>query len=271
MINANDVVGNRYNVLFVTFDSLRYDVACISMRRGRTPNLARVVPACRWEERCTHATFTLPAHQAFFSGFMPVPAGPKRHPRLFACRAIRGTTITGRTHVFNVPNIIAGFSDIGYRTVCVGGVDFFSRRTEQGCVLPGLFEESCWAPDMSADVPNSTSHQVDLALKLLEAHRGGSPIFLFLNVSATHVPHGMYARQQVDSRESQLEALAYADGQLGRLFRALSYFGPWLLLMCADHGDAYGEDGFFGHGVAHPTVWSVPYMETILQAAGPSI
>jgi hypothetical protein len=34
--------------------------------------------------------------------------------------------------------------------------------------------------------------------------------------------------------------------------------------LCADHGDAFGEDGHRGHGIAHPAVWSVPYAETLL-------
>ena len=29
--------------------------------------------------------------------------------------------------------------------------------------------------------------------------------------------------------------------------------------MCADHGDAYGDDGFHGHGIVHPSVTTVPY------------
>jgi hypothetical protein len=29
--------------------------------------------------------------------------------------------------------------------------------------------------------------------------------------------------------------------------------------MCADHGDAFGEDGFHGRGIAHPVVMNVPF------------
>lgn len=31
------------------------------------------------------------------------------------------------------------------------------------------------------------------------------------------------------------------------------------LIMCADHGDAFGEDGYHGRGIAHPTVLNVPF------------
>ena len=38
--------------------------------------------------------------------------------------------------------------------------------------------------------------------------------------------------------------------------------------MCSDHGTAYGEEGYYGHRVAHPVVWTVPYAEFVLPEAG---
>jgi hypothetical protein len=35
--------------------------------------------------------------------------------------------------------------------------------------------------------------------------------------------------------------------------------------MMGDHGEAYGEDGQFGHRIAHPTVTTVPYAEFLLR------
>jgi Sulfatase len=263
-INANTVIGSHH-VLFVTFDSLRYDVARAAMYAGCTPNLASVVPGGRWEERRTQGAFTLPAHMAFFSGFLPVPSGPRRPGRLLACRAIRGTTITGRTFVFDAPDIVTGFAELGYRTVCVGGVGFFSKATKLGSVLPNLFQESYWGPELGASSPDSTRHQVDRALRVLKEQPPGKLLFLFVNVTATHTPHHVYLTgAAADSWESQWEALSYADDELGRLFEALPGLGSWLVIMCADHGEAFGEDGYEGHGIAHPAVWSVPYAETVV-------
>ncbi len=42
--------------------------------------------------------------------------------------------------------------------------------------------------------------------------------------------------------------------------------GSALAILCSDHGTAYGEDGFRGHRLAHPTVWTVPYAEFVLPA-----
>ena len=50
MIDANRVVGT-HDILLVTLDTLRYDVACRCLAEGRTPNLARVLPGGTWEAR----------------------------------------------------------------------------------------------------------------------------------------------------------------------------------------------------------------------------
>ena len=41
--NTNALIGT-HDVLFVTLDTLRYDVARDALRQGRTPNLAAVLP-----------------------------------------------------------------------------------------------------------------------------------------------------------------------------------------------------------------------------------
>jgi arylsulfatase A-like enzyme len=265
MINARELIGTA-NVLFVTFDSLRYDVARAMMHAGRTPNLENVVAGGLWEERRTMGSFTYPAHAAFFAGFFPVPSGPRRPPRLMACRAIQGKTIVPtRTYVFDAPDIVTGLAGLGYRTVSVGGVGFFSSRTPLGRVFPSLFQESHWVPDMAAEEPHSTRNQVRTALETLERLEGPQKMFLFMNITATHTPTHFYLHNgEEDTWESQAAALTYADTQLGPLFEALPQHGQWLAILCADHGEAFGEDGYTGHGVIHSTVMTVPYSESVI-------
>src|SRR4051794_15670784 len=83
VLDVNTVVG-RMDVLFVTLDCLRLDVARACLQQGRTPNLAAVLPREGWEARETPGTFTLPAHLAFFHGFLPTPLTAGPHARLFA-------------------------------------------------------------------------------------------------------------------------------------------------------------------------------------------
>lgn len=263
MINTAEIITTGTNILFVTLDSLRYDVARTAYDMGRTPHLAALLPRGGWERRHTPGSFTLPAHMAFFSGFLPKLPRPEQPPRLWGCRPPAFKTVPPETFMFNAPNLLAGLGQHGYRTVCIGGVTYFSRETPLGSVLPELFDEDYWRPEFCSPEADSTRYQVNHTLEVADKHTG-RPLFLFLNVSATHVPHGHYLGQSTDTMKSQRAALAYADEHLGRLITTLTAKAPWLVIMCADHGDAYGDDGYQGRGIAHPVVMNVPYAATVL-------
>lgn len=264
MTPPSQAVG-ALDVLFVTLDTLRYDVAAALHAAGRTPHLAAVLPAGGWERRHTPGSFTYAAHAAFFAGFLPTPAAPGRHPRPFALRFPGSETTTDDTAVFDAPDLITGFRGRGYHTVCVGGVGFFNKLSPLGRVFPGLFDESHWSPALGVTDPRSTERQVDLALERVAAVPDGRRVFLFVNVSAVHQPNRFYLPgATVDTVESHAAALEYVDGHLGRLFAGLATRGNWLAVVCSDHGTAYGEDGYTGHRLAHPVVWEVPYAEFAL-------
>ena len=143
-----DLIGS-HDLLFVTLDTLRYDVAAELAEAGRTPNLARALPEGRWERRHSPASFTYAAHQAFFSGFLPTPTTPGPHPRLYAATFPGSESSTGQTWVFDAPDVVSALAAAGYHTVCVGGVGFFNRKPPLGAVLPALFAEGmpAWVRD----------------------------------------------------------------------------------------------------------------------------
>jgi hypothetical protein len=264
MLDVSRLIGT-HDVLFVTLDTLRYGVAAELYAAGRTPHLAAVLPPGGWEKRHTPGNFTFAAHAAFFAGFLPTPARPGRHPRPFALRFPGSETTTPETAVFDSPDLVSGFRSRGYRAICIGGVGFFNKLTPLGRALPGLFDESHWSPALGVTDPRSTEHQVSLALRRVADQPPGRRVFLFVNVSAIHQPNQFYLRGVAeDCLESHAAALEYVDGQLGRLFAGLRLRGPWLTVVCSDHGTAYGEDGYTGHRFAHPVVWEVPYAEFIL-------
>ena len=257
-----------HDVLFITLDTLRLDVAENALRAGRTPFLRSVLPNGAWERRHTPGSFTFAAHQAFFAGFLPTPSVPGRHPRLFAAKFLGSETTTDRTCVFDAPDIVSGFADRNYHTICVGGVGFFNPATPLGRVLPGLFQESFWSPALGVTDPDSTRNQVRTAISALDQLDADTPdrrVFLFLNVSALHQPNCIFSRDaNQDSPATQAAALEYVDSQLPPLFERMQQRGPVLCIMCADHGTAYGEDGFDGHRLSHSVVWNVPYAEFLL-------
>lgn len=254
-----------HDILFITLDTLRYDAACDALSRGLTPNIAGLLPNQTWEERHSPASFTYAAHQAFFAGFLPTPVQPGRHPRLFASHFPGSETTNEDTFVFDAPNVVDALARVGYHTICVGGVGFFNKRSALGSALPNLFAESHWSPALGVTDPNSTANQVEVAIRSIEKQTRRRRVFLFMNVSALHQPNAMYQRGATrDSYETHLAALAYVDQQLPRLFTAMRHRNPTFVILCSDHGTTYGEDGYSGHRIGHPVVWTVPYAEFFL-------
>jgi hypothetical protein len=267
-LDARAMIGT-HDVLFVTLDTLRHDVACAALAAGRTPNLRAVLPGGAWQRRHTPGSFTYAAHQAFFAGFLPTPDTPGPHGRLFAAAFPGSETVTPRTCVFDAPEIVTGLRQRGYHTICIGGVGFFNGRSPLGSVLPGLFDESHWSPALGVNDPRSTENQVAIALGALARQPADRRMFLFLNVSAMHQPNCIFVEEATsDSVETQAAALAYVDSQLPPLFTALRRRSPLLCIICSDHGTTYGEDGFHGHRLSHPVVWTVPYAEFVLSRSG---
>ncbi|HEU0174929.1 MAG TPA: STM4013/SEN3800 family hydrolase [Blastocatellia bacterium] len=264
MLDARSLIGT-HDALFITLDTLRYDVARDALAEGRTPNLAALLPGGVWEARHSPGNFTYAAHHAFFAGFLPTPIAPGRRPRLFAARFEGSETIAPQTCVFDAPDIVTGLAQRGYHTVCIGGVGFFNKQNPLGRVLPSLFAESHWSPRLGVTDPRSTENQARLAVEILARAPKTKRVFLFINVSALHQPNCVFLPgAERDSVETQTAALAYVDSHLPSVFNAMRRRASVLTIICSDHGTAYGEDGYFGHRVSHPVVWTVPYAEFVL-------
>jgi len=256
-VNVNALIGT-HDVLFLVLDTLRFDVAS----QAKTPCLRALIPGGQWEQRHAPGNFTYASHQAFFAGFLPTPARPGRHVRLFSTKFEGSETTTEDTCVFPTRDIVSGFASRGYRTVCIGGVGFFNPANALGQVLPAYFQESHYSAETSVTAKDSTRAQVAIARRVLS--ESAQKVFLFINVSALHQPNCHYVPGATrDSLQTHAAALEYVDSQLPPLFEALRARGPCLSIVCSDHGTAYGEDGFHGHRLNHPVVANVPYAEFV--------
>ncbi|MDF9816604.1 hypothetical protein M2266_005835 [Streptomyces sp. SPB162] len=268
-LEMNEIVGS-HDLLLVTLDTLRYDVAQELAAAGRIPHLAAHLPAGGWERRHAPGSFTYASHQAIFAGFLPTPATPGPHPRLFAARFAGSETTADGTYVFDTPDLVSGLAAAGYRTVCIGGVGFFNRQAPLGSVLPGMFQESHWEPEFGVPSPTSFEAQIARAEQVVAGLPDEQRLFLFVNVSALHQPNWFHlpgaTREAGDSRETHAAALEYVDRHIGRLFAAASSRRPCFAIVCSDHGTTYGDDGFTGHRLGHEAVWTVPYAHFFLEA-----
>ena len=255
----------RSDILLITLDTLRYDVAQSLFEKGRLPNLALYLTDSGWDRRHSPATFTYAAHHAFFAGFLPTPFAPGLHPRLFAAEFAGSETTSEQTFVFPEATLPEALSKIGYHTICVGGTGFFNPENALGRVLPGLFDESHWSKSMSVVDRKSALNQVGCAVAAIE-RQSEKHVFCFINFSAIHQPNWFFASdvRPADGRDtlaSHAEALIEIDRQLPRLFKCFHERGSLFAIVCSDHGTAYGEDDHWGHRRAHPVVWEVPYAD----------
>lgn len=256
-----------HDVLWLVLDSLRHDVAVEQWHKGLIPNFARLTGPESWEKRHTPGSFTFPAHQAFFAGFLPTPADAQAsRERLFASRFAGSETTGSGTRVFDDADVISGLRSMGYHTLCVGGVGFFNKQTALSRVLTDLFDESHWSVEFGVTCQDSPRNQFGFTAERVDALPREKPLCCFINVSALHQPNYFYCRDSgPDDLESHAAALRAVDSELHRLMAAFRRRGrPLFHITCSDHGTAYGEDGFTGHRVAVPAVWEVPYAHGVV-------
>lgn len=264
LLDMHKVVG-AYDILMITLDTLRYDIAVQELAQGHLPTLVQYLPGQLWQKCHSPGSFTYAAHHAFFAGFFPTPASPGRYNRLFALSFPESQTTNEYTYVFDAPNIVSGLTKEKYHTICIGGVGFFNQLTPLGSVLPGLFQQSFWQIEFGVTEKNSSAFQIEKAISTLDKIETQQRIFLFINISAIHQPNFFYIQDALeDNLQTHAAALRYVDSQLRVLFDYLKPRRPTFCIICSDHGTAYGEQGYIGHRLAHEVVWTVPYSHFFL-------
>src|SRR5436189_5884094 len=162
------LIGNT-DILFITLDTLRYDAAQEAWREGRLKTLAPYLGRQGWEQRHTPGNFTYAAHHAFFAGFLPTPPGPGPHPRLFAAEFAGSLSTSENTFVFQEATLPEALAARNYRTICIGGTGFFNQQNALARVLPGLFSEAHWSPELGVACRNSAENQVVQAIQSVDA------------------------------------------------------------------------------------------------------
>lgn len=249
------------SVLFVTLDSCRYD----SFEQAAAPLIKAVGPL---HQAQAPSYFTYGSHAAMFVGFTPgvaSAAAPFLNPKygkLFKVAGM-GFPSKGREgYVLHGSSIVDGFKRAGFRTVGAAAMGWFNPATPTGQHLTRDFEEFAFVGR------RGVQEQVDF---LLAATAKASPVFAFINVGETHVPywhHGAsWSREDnpcvpfqledrsADCRYRQVRCLEYVDTCLAPL---LDRFSQSTIIVCSDHGDCWGEDGIWEHGVSHWATLTVP-------------
>lgn len=275
------------NIVVITVDSCRFDSAALA----RTPTLDKLGPLRR---AVTSGAFTLPAHMAFFSGYFP---NVMEFPHLdYYSRESRQLWRLGRAKTkdrdsyhlhLEGDTLWEGFHNAGYYMLGAGGVRWFLTKT----LTEGFDEFLFHGPNDYSDWFAERS-MADFALAKPEALVSrlpeDRPWFLFVNALETHAPYndGVHpfpdeAREIIKKgapiwagrsgrmldvdmtsadykilHQLQVWALETVDARLAVLFEQLPK--PFIALVCGDHGEAFGEDGRWGHGFVAEPVMNVP-------------
>lgn len=272
------------NLVVVVLDSCRWDTWQRALDGGDVPHLARLG---RGEKRWSYASWTAPSHYNLLTGLLP-----HRSPsRVFASEVYKeeylayterlGTDVEFRKLLPGLwlPGFLRG---IGYETGARVSLPVLNPRT-------GINRDF----DSYRLMP---SHN-DMGAIVEDLSFGDRPSFWMLNVGETHYPyalpgedtselphvsgvHGVAKRlgggqgpvsaaevpgffegdALATLHERQVVALRALDACFERLFDTVPE-DTWVIVT-ADHGELFGEGGYFGHGpIAHDKVFEVPFVE----------
>jgi hypothetical protein len=279
------------NVLFVTLDSCRYDLA----EQADIPTIRSLGPL---RKAYTHGSYTVPAHAAFFSGHLPVVLDEPKLlyysdavKQLWRIRTGPSRDTRGVGLLLEGSNVLDGYKNLGYHVLGVGGVTQFA----EGSVLRSYFGNDFlfYGPNLDEELLESRKKEsfplnhVDEIVNQLSKHEQW---FLFLNCPETHYPYDCgngiptdveryfpLLKKSLNLRETeeelpedfsqklkamQIEALESIDYKLEQLFDALPKERDILVVICGDHGENFGE--YFsgrkrwGHLFPSPEVMEVP-------------
>lgn len=273
--------------MVVVLDSLRYD-SCLA---ATMPNLRRLGEI---ERRWSYASWTAPSHYNLLMGLLPhhspthVYASEyykEDYARYTTRLGVPGMEFKRLLPSLHLPTFLR--SELGYTTSGMVSMPVLNPATP----INIGFDHYELMP-----THNNMAAMVDQL-----RFDGDRPWFHLLNVGETHYPyalpdedpsewprisgvHGVFKHldehiaagdteaggqffdeAQLDQlRARQVRAATYVDDVLGRLFDLVPK-GTWVVVT-SDHGELFGEDGFFGHGpIAHEKVLEVPFVEGLVR------
>lgn len=267
------------HIVFIVMDSCRYD----SFVAARTPNIDRLGKA---EKRYSYASWTAPSHYTFTMGMMPhvspkeVVASEVYKDEFVQWRERTGCeTLDFKSFLpeLSLPRVL---KRLEYRTVARVSMPVLNQHT---------------AVSQHFDDYKLMSNHNDFAGMIEEMEfPEEEPHYYFLNLGETHYPymlsgedlphisgvHGVL--KHMDSEEAakvatsglsgftperfkmlhkqQSVCVEYIDSQIGKLMEIAP--SNTHFIVTADHGELFGEDGYFGHGpIMHQKCFEVPFVE----------
>ncbi|UFP94821.1 sulfatase-like hydrolase/transferase [Gloeobacter morelensis] len=268
----------------IVMDSCRFD----SYEAAATPNMDKIG---KGEARYSYASWTSPSHYAMLMGMVPHTS-----PRgVFASEVYKQEftrwidrldmpDLSFKTFVphLSLPKVL---QDLGYETIARVSMPVLNQLTG----MNRFFD----------DYKLMGNHNDFKSMVAEVEFEEDEPRFYFFNLGETHYPymlsgedlphisgvHGVFKHMdeslkagegpveakffEKDEMEKlhkqQIRCVEYIDGLLGELIEKCppnTHF-----IVTADHGELFGEDGYFGHGpIMHPKCFEIPFLEGLRPA-----
>lgn len=282
MIKKNTLKPNHY--LLIILDSCRFD-AFVEAGPVFMQKLAPV------QKRYSYASWTAPSHYNLLCGLMP-HSSPRQ---VFASDYYKNDFIKFNERFgvdrFEFKSLVPQLflppfmqTNLGYQTHAMVSLPVLNPATPLNVGFNSfhLMEKH-----------NDFSAMLDMM-----TFAGDQPHFYLLNVGETHYPyalpqetendwpklhgvHGIFKHlddhlgkeysdqkeepffdqaKMAELRQRQVTAVSYLDGLFERLYDLVP--ANTYITVTSDHGELFGEDGYFGHGpVMHEKVFEVPFLE----------
>jgi hypothetical protein len=272
------------NLVVVVLDSLRYD----SWLAARPASLSGLGKA---ERRWSYASWTAPSHYNLLMGLLPHSSPP----RVYASEYYKQDFLRYRERLgvpdmeFNklLPSIFLPTylkHSLGYRTHARVSMPVLNKFTainrdfDSYELMPTHNDMAAIVDEMEFDEQAPSFWLINAGETHYPYARPGQDSSDLPHISGVHgvfkhldeiragggEPAEFFTEQRLKSlHERQVAALEYLDGVFARLLERLPA-NTWLIVT-SDHGELFGEDGYFGHGpIAHEKVLEVPFLEGLV-------
>ena len=234
------------NIILITLDTARADrMGFLSSKRGLTPNLDSLAhQAAVFARAYSQVPLTTPSHATMLTGTYP---------------QFNHVSDLGSPLAKDLPYLPDILRQHGYRTAAFVGSQVLDPKSAAAPAFDRGFK-TYDAPfhirgpgeDRYHSVERRGTMVVNRALAWLNQHPRG-PFFLWLHFYDPHDPYDppppFKARYVASPYDGEM---AYVDSAVGRLLTALRSHGLYdqsLIVVVADHGEAFGEHGERSHGL----------------------
>ncbi len=271
-------MDTRNHYLLIVLDSCRFD----SFVAANPPTIQRLGPLQR---RWSYASWTSPSHFNLLMGLLPHTSprhvfASEYYQRDYAKYAER---LGVETVAFKdllpslwLPTLLK--RTLGYRTSALVSLPVLNPATplardfDAFRLMPTHNDMAAMLPELRFDAAQPNFYLLNIGETHYPFALPGEPAEAWPHLSG---PHGTlrnlgagegdapapFDRAQLERlRQRQIDAVRYLDGIFAQLFDLLPV--RTYVTITADHGELFGEDGYFGHGpIQHDKVFEVPFVE----------